>query len=319
MSVKQSSVWIDRYVNEVGRRLPQKQRDDVTREIRSLIEDEVAGRQAVQDVQTDSEEIVLAVLQSFGSPADMAARYHAPRSLIGPGLLPSYRLVLGIVLTVTLVVNLVGLAVAAGTQTAPSLLATLLSLFGSLIQAVGMMTLIFVILGYFGVGSDVKPEPWEARSLPPIDDPDRISIAEIVADIAGAAVSIILLNGYLNRGTGALFFDGEWQAIPLFSPEFLQFVPWFTVAWGADLVVNLVVLLRGRWEAATRLAAIVVAGAFAFITYQTLVSGPIAAWQPLDPAFKVTAVIIFAVSVWEVAKHSRRLLQGSSPASTPSR
>ena len=126
-----------------------------------------------------------------------------------------------------------------------------------------------------------------------------------------AAIALVLINGYLNRGAGALLFDGEWQALPLFSPQFLQLLPWFTIAWGADLLVNIVVLIRGRWEAATRLAAMLVAGAFTVLVYQALAGGSIAAWPPLDPAFKVTAVIIFAVGVWEVGKHGWRLLQAT--------
>ena len=323
MATNQSSEWIDRYVNEVGRRLPAKQRDDVAREIRSLIEDEVNGQMEAQAEErgpaearpADQEKTVLAVLQSFGPPAEIAARYHTPRTLIGPGLFPLYRLVLGIVLTITLFANLLGLAVAAGTQAGAPLLDTVLGLLGSLIQAVGMITLIFVILEYFGVGDDAKPEPWEAAKLPPVKDPNRISMIETVAEIAAAAVGLILLNGYLNRGTGALFFNGEWQATPLFSPQFLQLVPWLSVAWGADILVNIILLMRGRWEAATRLAAMLVAVGFAVLAYQALAGGSIAAWPSLDPAFKVTAVIIFAVSMWDAGKHGWLLLQASPLAS----
>ena len=39
----QPKEWVDRYVNEVGRRLPGKQRGDVEMEMRSLIEDELDG------------------------------------------------------------------------------------------------------------------------------------------------------------------------------------------------------------------------------------------------------------------------------------
>lgn len=316
---KAAGEWIDRYVNEVGRRLPPNQRTDVEREIRSLIEDELAGRldalHAEGAASPDQEAAALAVLQQFGSPEEMAARYYAPRYLVGPGMFPIYRIVLGIVLAATLFANLLGLAVAAGTQTAAPLVDTLLNLFGSVIEAFGMVTLIFVALERFGVGVNVKAEAWNPARLPPVKDPQRISIAEVVAEIAFTAVALVLTNVALNSGTGALYYDGEWQAIPLFSQEFLQYLPWLTALWSADILVNIVLLMRGRWEPATRVAALVVAAAAGLLFYRMLVGGPIAAWAPLEPAFKITVAIIFAVSLWEIGKHGWHLLRNSGLAS----
>ena len=307
--------WIDRYVNEVGRRLPTNQRTDVEREIRSLIEDEVAGRLEGPEIKdaprTDRETAALAVLQQFGSPEEMAARYYAPRYLIGPAMFPIYRIVLGIVLAATLFANLLGLAVAAGTQSAPPLADTMADLFGSIIQGFGMCTLIFMGLERFGVGIKSKPEAWDPRKLPPVKDPQRISVVETAADIALTAVVLILANFYLNRGTGAVLINGEWQAIPLFSPEVLQYIPWLTAVWLADILVNIVLLVRGRWETGTRVATMITAAANGFVFYRMIVGGQIAAWPPLEPAFKVTAAIIFAVSLIEVGKQAWLLVRNS--------
>lgn len=307
--------WTDRYVNEVGRRLPPNQRADVGREIRSLIEDEVAGRldslEADGAAQPDPEATTLAVLQQFGSPEEMAARYSAPRYLIGPSIFPIYRIVLGIVLTVTLLANLLGLAVAAGEGTVAPLMETLLGLFGGVIQAFGMVTLIFIGLERLGAHSESEPETWDARSLPPVKDPQRISTVEVAAEIAFTAIALIFANFYLNPGTGALFYDGEWHAFPLFSTQFLQFIPWLTVIWGADILVNIVLLVRGRWEPATRVAAILVSAATGVLFYRMIVGGPISAWPPLEPAFKISAAIIFAVCLWEAGKHGWLLVRSS--------
>jgi hypothetical protein len=315
MSVKQPNEWIDRYVNEVGQRLPANGRSDVEREIRSLIEDELAGRLEAQAESgapaMDTEGTVLAVLQQFGAPEQMAARYHTPRYLIGPTLFPIFRLVLGIVLAVMLFVNLLGLAVAASTGSVDPLIDTLINLFTSVLQAAGMVTLIFAVLESLGVGIDSKPEAWNPRSLPPVKDPNRASRVEAAVEIAFTTAVLVWANFYLNRGTGALLYNGEWQAIPLFTPEFLQYIPWLTVVWGADILVNTVLLVRGRWEPATRVAAIVVSAATGFLFYRMLVGGPIAAWAPLEPAFKITVAIIFAVCLWEVGKHTWQLVRSS--------
>lgn len=306
--------WIERYVNEVGRRLPPNQRADVEREIRSLIEDEVAGRLEAQEEQgaaADRERTVLAVLQQFGAPEEIAARYYAPRYLIGPAMFPIYRIVLAIVLGITLFANILSLTVAAGTGSVAPLDKILLGLFDGIIQAFGMMTLFFVALERLGARIESKPQAWEPRRLPPVKDPNRISIFETVAEIAFTAVILVLANFYLNPGRGALFYNGQPQAIPLFSVEFLQTIPWLTVIWAADILVNIVLLARGRWESATRLAAILVSAATGLIFYRIIAGGPIAAWPPLEPAFKVTAAIIFAVSLWEVGKHAWLLIRNS--------
>ncbi|MFN8464591.1 MAG: hypothetical protein U0X20_03535 [Caldilineaceae bacterium] len=308
--------WIDRYVHEVGRRLPPNQRADVQQEIRSLIEDEVAGRlEAAADdrsTQANADATVLAVLEQFGAPEEMAARYQAPRYLIGPAMFPVYQIVLGIVLTVTVFANLLLLAVAAGTGGVQPLIDMLADLFTGVLQAFGTVTLIFVGLERLGVSaSRKKAVSWDPRSLPPVKDEQRVSIFEKAVEIGFMVALLGLAVNYLNRGA-AVFAGGEWQAIPLFSPEVLQYIPWLMVIWGADILVNIVLLARGRWEPATRVAAMVVDGANALVFYQLLVGGPIAAWPPVDPAFRITAAIIFAVSVWEVVRNAWRLLRSGT-------
>ncbi len=313
---KASDEWIDRYVNEVGRRLPANQRSDVEREIRSLIEDAVAGRFETLEVEgvplAERETVVLAVLQAFGSPEEIAARYHAPRYLIGPTIFPIYRIVLSIVLAVTVFANLLGVVVAADEQMAAPLVETLLSLFGSIIQTVGMVTLLFVALERLGVAAESRPQPWNPTSLPAVKDPQRVNLVETAIDIGFTAAVIVLLNVYLNRRTGALFYNGEWQTMPLFSQEFLQYIPWLTAIWCADILVNIILLTRGRWEPFTRIATMITATAAAILFYSMISSGPIGAWPPVEPAFKVTAAIIFAVSLVEVGKQGWLLLRSSN-------
>ncbi len=310
------SDWIDRYVNEVGRRLPSNQRADVEQEIRSLIEDEVAGRLAAEDVrgvgQPGVETTVLAVLEQFGAPEEMAARYQAPRVLISPAIFPVYQIVLAIVLAVTVFANLLELGVAAGRGSVQPLIDMLAELFTGVIQAFGTVTLIFVALERLGVSaSRKKAVSWNPRSLPPVKDEQRVSLFGTAVEIGFTAALLGLTANYLNRGA-VVFSGGAWQPISLFSPEVLQYIPWLMVVWGADILINIVLLVRGRWEPAARVASMVVDGVNALVFYQLLVGGPIAAWPPLDPAFRITAAIIFAVSLWEVGKQGWLLVRSSA-------
>lgn len=313
---KAANEWIDRYVNEVGRRLPSNQRTDVEREIRSLIEDEVAGRLEAQDAaegsRPDHEAVVLAVLQTFGAPEEMAARYYMPRTLIGPAMMPIYRIVLGIALAITLVVSILDLILDGGATMAEPLVDILLSLLGNAVQAFGSVTLIFIILERFGLGGEGNAPVWNPTSLPPVKDPNRISIAETVTEIAFTAVAIVLANAYLNPETGALYLNGERQPFPLFSPEVVQYVPWLTVVWGADILVNIVLLVRGRWEPATRVAAMIAAAASGFVFFRMAVGGPLSALSPLDPIFKVSAAVVVVFCLWEIGKHGWYLVRDRS-------
>ena len=94
--------WVDRYISEVGDRLPAKQRTDIETELRSLILDALEGRTG--KTVDFSEEDELAVLQEFGRPEEVAQRYAGtPRYLIGPRLYPTYLVVLRILFIVGLI------------------------------------------------------------------------------------------------------------------------------------------------------------------------------------------------------------------------
>ena len=72
---------IDSYVNEIARRLPHGQRDDVREELRSALRDALDSR--IEGAA--SEDDVVKLLREFGRPEQVAASYR-PESqfLIGP-------------------------------------------------------------------------------------------------------------------------------------------------------------------------------------------------------------------------------------------
>jgi hypothetical protein len=72
---------IDSYVADVVMLLPRKQRRDVAQELRMLLREE-AGAAASE--QASREQAARALLASFGRPAEVAARYGSPVTLIDP-------------------------------------------------------------------------------------------------------------------------------------------------------------------------------------------------------------------------------------------
>ena len=67
---------IDSYVTDVAAQLPARLRDDVARELRSRLTDELGGKR-----DADS---ALSLVRRFGRPGEVAARYRAPYAIIDP-------------------------------------------------------------------------------------------------------------------------------------------------------------------------------------------------------------------------------------------
>jgi hypothetical protein len=141
---------IDKYITEVGKHLPRKNRADIEAEIRSTLEDMLEERRQTQG--TADEGTVIALLKEYGAPREVAESYTGPRYLIGPRVYPIFELVTKIVLAVLIAVTLagLGLSLSRSSLAGPEFLKTIgnsaLSLLGGLITAFGNIVLVFAIL-----------------------------------------------------------------------------------------------------------------------------------------------------------------------------
>ena len=239
---------IDRYVYEVGRHLPPKNRGDIQVELRSLLRDNLEAR-----VQGEaSEEDVAAMLKEFGSPAKVAASYN-PQSqyLVGPELFPTFRTVFGIAMLVTVVVYAVLLGLALFTAPEPLKILDLVSEFvGSVFSVLGTIVVIFFILQYFGVRVPRPGEEWDPRALPDVDARSEVKRSGIIVDIAFDLLLLVLVLVFPTR-LGVVVTPGT---PVLTDPVILRYIPLIVAALLAGLVVNIVLLWRGRWQLSTRLA-----------------------------------------------------------------
>ena len=81
---------IDRYIAEVGRHLPEKDRSDIEAEIRSTLEDMIDERGRLAAKATD-DKIIIETLEQLGDPRLLASKYAPPKHyLIGPGWYDMY-------------------------------------------------------------------------------------------------------------------------------------------------------------------------------------------------------------------------------------
>ena len=278
----------DRYVHEVGRRLSKKQRADVEAELHSLLMDALQDRIPEGEAGIEADQV--AILEEFGPPAQMAAQYTLPHHyLIGPRLFNIYWIVVAAVaggLTVAHVVLLV-LALWGKSASFAAFGAAFGEVFGgylgALLAGFGSVTLTFAILERVLPDSaleDLGQEgEWNPRSLPPVEDRERIELGSVIAEVVLCIIALIVFN-FFPQWVGVGFrssIDGApaaWHAMPLLAPVFFEvYLPWLNVLWVAQIALNVVLLRQGRWRIATRIVDLVLTVFGGFILAR-MVLGP---------------------------------------------
>jgi HAAS len=259
---------IDRYLSEVGKHLPRKNRQDIQRELRSILEDMLADRSQAAGQPVD-EAMTVAVLKEYGSPQKVAASYLPKRYLIGPRLYPLFLLVTQIVVTVLFFVFLGLLVVSlyrSGLSGADFLSAAskfALNFVTGAVTALGYIVVAFAVIersmSAQAVADELEEErsAWDPQSLAREPDPDEVKPAGSIFAILFLLLGLALFNLY-PQWVGAWFvINGEWTHIPMLAPAFFTYLPWINLLIILEIGLHLVLLRRGRWGTGTRLANIV--------------------------------------------------------------
>jgi len=235
---------IERYVYQVGKRLPSKNRADIVSELRSSLEDQLDARADSEP----SEAQVIELLNEMGSPESVAASYFPEgQYLIGPTLYPLFRLITGIVLAAVIGAQLI--AVTAGvifSQESINAVRTLLGILLSVPIAVGWVVIAFAILQRVGVRPEPEEEPFDPRQLPAISGEEPVNRGEQIFSIV---FGVALLTGLIILyGPGAA--ASGYFAIPAIT----QYLPWISLVLVFGILINIVILWHGEWRTSTRIA-----------------------------------------------------------------
>jgi len=252
------SELVERYVHQVGRYLPNKEREEIQAELRSQIQDQLDDRYEGAPTETD----VAAVLKELGDPRRIAASYGGEQYLVGPDIYPVMMMVLRrgwvIVPPVAVLVHL--LAVLFGNESG-TLIDLLLKAAAGAFQATaiftGIVVLIFAILQHSGESLDEitgNEKGFDPLSLPEVNDPAEVDRFESILSMAFGVFALMVMIYFLRVGGLTLQFNlGEpVDVIPV--P-----IPWLVglIAIGAtQMVLQLVALLRGRWNVALWLVSV---------------------------------------------------------------
>jgi hypothetical protein len=358
---KMEANLFDRYVREVGRRLPKKQRDDVQAELHSLLLDALQDRMEDRGgEEAATEEDQVAILQEFGPPAQVAGQYIPQnRYLIGPRFFDLYRIVVIAVLgSITLAhVVLMFLSLWGGAGSFSDVANAFLEVFdgyiGALLAGLGSVTLTFAILerllpedeyvahrieSYpvpviaFRKASEAqalqeREAPWDPRTLPKIEDYDRVQVWEQVVGIVFLVLVLVIFN-FFPEWVGGSFIGSvnggpvTWHSWPLLAPVFFErYLPLLNVLWIGNLGLSIVVLRQGRWQRGTRIVELVLTGLGAYTLYNLAFGPPLLSMDAVQPAdlrdlfetvfptlLKFGLVVGFLVSIGEAIGQFVRLV-----------
>jgi hypothetical protein len=243
---------IERYLHEVRRYLPAKNREDILAEIRSHLTDTLEERVKGEP----SEEDMAILLKEMGSPRKLAASYPGGEQyLIGPELFPFFRMVAGIVLAAVLGAQL--LAVGVGIWMGEVTL-RFWEVFGQLVMSVpvsiGWVIIVFVILQKRGVQPKVDEVDWDPKSLPVVEETDAVKKGERIFGIAAGSIILALLAAFSDRIGIVVFPGGDFYPNPVLQ----QMVPWICLSLLASIALDIYLVWQGRWTLGSRIARVAV-------------------------------------------------------------
>lgn len=239
---------IERYIYAITKRLPQAQREEVANDLRANLADMLGDTP-----HTDAE--ILKILRDLGHPRVLANNYRGKeRTVVAPEYYDDYVNVLKIVATIVVVVNVVTGFITILTSALPTdfvmLLETLFeNVFGniweSLLMAFAWTTIGFWIAG--AVGSKQHRDEWKISDLPELPHPNsvkisRVSVAfELIFGVSFGIIGLILIN----------------NGIPYLNAEVVKpFLPFVMIAIGFDVIVGLIKLAYGTWNAQVSIATL---------------------------------------------------------------
>lgn len=257
---------IERYIHEVGRFLPAKNRADIQAELRSLLSESLESGGAGEP----DEAAVIEALKKFGSPRVVATRYHPEgQYLVGPVLYPFFQMIIGIVVAAVagsqVIAWLVGYFLA-GEIFDP--LTALAGLVASIPAAVGWVVVVFYFLQRFNVRPDEPAEEWNPSELPQINPEEEIKRGDRITSIIFETILLAFLTLFPDR-IGAYFFpNGAFFGNPVLT----QYLVWISLSLLVSIALDVYLVWQGRWTTLNRLA-LLAANLFSIAVLALLVQG----------------------------------------------
>ena len=238
---------IERYIYAATKRLPAKNREDVSMELRGLIDDMLLERCGDE---TPTEKDIRVVLTELGTPMEVYAKYDedADKCLIGQPYYSTYKFVLKIVLASVVV----GMTIVSLIQAIvdPTIWYDMISdwvsdLSGSLMTAFAFVTILFAFFQDKGIKLD---KTFDLNELPTV--PKKKQEISKIDPVVGLVIDILFvilflaaphMLGAVNTQTGVI--------VPIFNVDVIR-AHWYIIVLFAlfGIVRETVKLLEGRYN-----------------------------------------------------------------------
>lgn len=246
---------MERYIYDVTRRLPEKDRAEVTKELQANIYD------MLPEDPTDEE--IKEVLTSLGNPATLAEEYRTnPRYLISPSIYDDYiRTLKWVVPLVAGVVFVVGLILGAITSIQNGMvdisyfiremLRNAFSMgFSAAFQALAWTTVGYIIADRTKEQNSKKSGEWKVEDLPAVPESVKrqIPLSDSIAELIFVSIFYVLAILFCMNQLPFIFVikDGATQINQLFSPEFLSLCIPALLVTGALSILEAIVKIKDR-------------------------------------------------------------------------
>ncbi|WP_391119614.1 HAAS signaling domain-containing protein [Psychrobacillus sp. L3] len=242
---------IDIYIQEVTRRLPEKNRNDIALELQSTIEDMLPENFTEEDEKE--------ALAKLGSPVTLASGYlDRPMHLIGPYYFGIYvtllKMILPIAATIALIVSISESILSYNAnETVINIVLTIIGkgiveILSTLMQSFFWITIIFAILERANISNEklsIKTSlkdwtPDDLKRIPSILKEKKIPKSKIFGSLLEIAIlTVIYFNGVKLLGVYENTHGKLQMTIPSFNEEVLQSY-WLIVVIGIAVEVALV-------------------------------------------------------------------------------
>ena len=288
--------WIDRYVAEIKRYLPAKNRDDVAEELQSLLEEEVLELEADRERPlTDAEWHDL--LREFGHPMQVATRYGASGVLISAALFPLYRKVVGYLFAAVATVYVLAItwSIVADVIWGVMADARAVNLGFGLGEAWSFVVnwLVFITLGFHLADRYVADagilKRWNPAALPPAQL-ERESLSSSILVSILVAVWLVVLHRLSPEFSAAVLLGEQ-------NNRFITLIAWLKIQAVLVLAVYLILLFKPHWSRGKRLV-IVVADALTAFGITICLSLPTGAMLQTYPDLPEGVLRITTIVLW---------------------
>lgn len=221
---------IERYIYDVVRRLPEADREEVSRELQANIYDMLSEQPSNAEIES--------VLHNLGAPATLAEEYRQnPRYLISPVIYDDYiRTLKWLIPLIAVILFFVGLVLGVIQTTSNNQTIEVTDLFANIFSSAfemsffgALQVLLWTTIGFVVADrtqDNKKERSWKIADLPEIPEhlnkriPLSDTIVELVLAIVFSVIFVLFCSGYLNFTY--LIRDGDTIVRQIFSPEFLR-------------------------------------------------------------------------------------------------